>query len=88
MSDTDLARSWRGLMGAGGGGAARGGEALRPEAKEKDGREPVTVLSARDLSWSDQLKPWSDRAAEGVHKSEPVLDWFAVLAWVLVLPHV
>jgi hypothetical protein len=29
---------------------ARGGEPLRPEAKEKEGREPATVLSARDLS--------------------------------------
>jgi len=50
MSETDLARSWRGLMGAGI-GTARGGEALRPEAKENEGREPeATVLSARDLS--------------------------------------
>ncbi len=49
MSETDLARSWRGLAGAAGPG--RGGEALRPEAKEKEGREPpATVLSARDLS--------------------------------------
>lgn len=31
-----------------------------PEAKEKEGRWPdATVLSARDLSCSDQLKPWS-----------------------------
>jgi len=50
----DLARSW---MGA----PALGGELL---AREKDGRGPcVTLLSARDLSCSDQLKPcWSDRA--------------------------
>jgi len=47
----DLARSW---MGA----PALGGELL---AREKDGRGPcVTLLSARDLSCSDQLKPcWS-----------------------------
>jgi hypothetical protein len=89
MSETDLARSWRGLMGAGAGGAAaRGGEPLRPEANENDGRGPAaTVLSARDLSCSDQLKPWSGRA-EGEHKSEAVLDWFAVLACEAILPHV
>ena len=59
-----------------------------PEAKENDGRGPeATVLSARDLSCSDQLKPWSDRV-EGEHKSGVVLDWFAVLAWKAILPHV
>jgi hypothetical protein len=51
MSETDLARSWRGLMEPAMAGPGRGGEALRPEAKEKEGREPeATVLSARDLS--------------------------------------
>lgn len=50
----------------------RGGEPVRPEAKENDGREPdATVLSARDLSCSDQLKPWSGRVAEC--KSEAAL---------------
>jgi hypothetical protein len=59
MSETDLARSWRGLVGAGG-GPARGGEPPRPEPKENEGRGPeATVLSARDLSCSDQLNPWS-----------------------------
>lgn len=78
MSDTDLDRSWRGLAGAGG-GWPRGGEAPRPEANENEGRTPVaTVLSARDLSCSDQLKPWSDRA-EGEDKLEPVRGWLAVL---------
>jgi hypothetical protein len=52
MSETDLARSWIGA-------ADRGGE-LDME-KEVRG-PPVTLLSARDLSCSDQLKPcWSDR---------------------------
>lgn len=59
MSETDLARSWC--------GAApppppplRGGDAFRPDAKEMEGRDPETTLfSARDLSCSDQLKPWS-----------------------------
>lgn len=38
----------------------RGGEPVRPEPKEKEGRGPeATVLSARDLNCSDQLKPWS-----------------------------
>jgi hypothetical protein len=50
MSDTDWARSCRGLIG-GGGGAARGGEAPRLAGNENGGREPaLTVLSARDLS--------------------------------------
>ncbi len=85
MSETDLARSWRGLAGA---GAGRGGEALRPEANEKEARGPAeTVLSARDLSCSDQLKPWSERAG-AEHKSEPVLDWLALLAWDEILFHV
>lgn len=52
-SETDLARSWIGA-------AVRGGE---PPAIEKEGRcPPVMLLSARDLSCSDQLKPcWSRR---------------------------
>lgn len=29
------------------------------EPKENEGRVPWTELSARDLSCSDQLKPWS-----------------------------
>lgn len=50
MSDTDLARSW--WVGPLGGDDASG----------KEGRAPVTELSARDLSCSDQLKPcWSAR---------------------------
>lgn len=50
----------------------RGGEPVRPEPKENEGREPeATVLSARDLSCSDQLKPWSGRVAES--KSEVAL---------------
>lgn len=45
---------------------------MRPEPKENEGREPdATVLSARDLSCSDQLKPWSGRVAE--RKSEAAL---------------
>lgn len=33
---------------------------MKPEANENEARGPeVTVLSARDLSCSDQLKPWS-----------------------------
>lgn len=70
------------------GGEARGGEPPRPEAKEKVGREAEeTALSARDLSCSDQLKPWSERA-EGEHGLEHVRDWFAVLAWGDVLHQV
>lgn len=64
MSETDFARSWRGF-GFGMGTAPlptevpRGGEA----AYATVGREPAAMLSARDLSCSDQLKPcWSDRA--------------------------
>jgi hypothetical protein len=81
MSETDLARSWCGLADGGGTPLPRGGEALSPplEAKEKGARAPVTVLSARDLSCSDQLNPWSVRAA-GEVMSEPALNWFAVLA--------
>jgi hypothetical protein len=55
ISDTDLDRSCVATA------PALGGE-LEPEAKEKDGRAPVTELSARDLSCSDQLYPcWSFR---------------------------
>lgn len=51
MSEMDLGRSVTGGL--------RGGE---PDAKENEGRAPVTELSARDLSCSDQLKPcWSGR---------------------------
>jgi hypothetical protein len=50
-----------------------------PVEKLNEGREPETVLSARDLSCSDQLNPWSARA-EGVYTSEAALGWFAVLA--------
>lgn len=50
----------------------RGGEPVRPEPNENEGREPdATVLSARDLSCSDQLNPWSGRVAES--KSEAAL---------------
>lgn len=50
MSETDLARSWW--------AGPLGGE----EASGNEGRAPVTELSARDLSCSDQLKPcWSAR---------------------------
>ena len=60
MSETDLARSWWEGAGPGGPTEARGGEPLKPEAKENEGRGPAaTLLSARDLSCSDQLKPWS-----------------------------
>lgn len=58
---------------------------LTPGAKEIEGRGPeATVLSARDLSCSDQLKPWSERAAGGV-KSEAALELVLVLAWEYVL---
>lgn len=67
ISETDLLRS---CPPEGGTAPGRGGEPVRPEAKEKEGREPETVLSARDLSCSDQLKPWSERA---VNKSEVAL---------------
>lgn len=70
ISDTDLARScWP--------KAGRGGEpaALSPL---KDGRMPDTLLSARDLSCSDQLKLWSARVAERM--SEGDLAGNAVLA--------
>jgi hypothetical protein len=57
ISDTDLVRSW---VPGGAKAPGRGGDPVRPEPKEKEGREPdATVLSARDLSCSDQLKPWS-----------------------------
>ena len=66
MSDTDFARSWF--------GKPLGGE----EASEKEGRAPVTELSARDLSCSDQLKPcWSAR--EGT-LSEETLGCLVLLA--------
>lgn len=57
MSETDLARSWGVLTGR----LARGGEEdmLLAGPKEKEGRCPWTELSARDLSCSDQLNPWS-----------------------------
>lgn len=62
MSETDFALSCR-RPAVGAGAAppteARGGDA----AYETDDREPAAMLSARDLSCSDQLKPcWSDRA--------------------------
>lgn len=45
---------------------------MSPEPKENEGREPeATVLSARDLSCSDQLKPWSGQVTED--KSEVAL---------------
>ena len=79
MSETDLARSWWEGAGPGGPTEARGGEPLKPEAKENEGRGPAaTLLSARDLSCSDQLKPWSTRAAEST--SEGALELFALLA--------
>lgn len=71
MSETDLARSWKPLP-------ARGGEPP-PDAMLKEGRMPETLLSARDLSCSDQLKPWSVRVAERM--SEGDLEGSAVLAW-------
>lgn len=56
ISETDLARSCPPEAKA----PTRGGEPFNPEAREKEGRWPdATVLSARDLSCSDQLKPWS-----------------------------
>lgn len=62
ISDTDLVRSW---VPGGAKAPGRGGDPVRPEPKEKEGREPdATVLSARDLSCSDQLKPWSVRVAD------------------------
>jgi len=85
MSETDLLRSWCAVVVGfppPPGPATllpRGGEPAKPEAKEKEGREPAaTLLSARDLSCSDQLKPWSVRATED--ESEGVLGWFALLA--------
>lgn len=49
-----------------------------PEAKENEGRWPdATVLSARDLSCSDQLKPWSLGVAE--NKSETALGRVVLL---------
>lgn len=48
------------------------------EASENEGRAPVTELSARDLSCSDQLKPcWSGREA----LSDGALGLFMLLAW-------
>jgi hypothetical protein len=44
---------------------------------------PDTLLSARDLSCSDQLKPWSGRAAESM--SEGDLAGCAVLACTLLI---
>lgn len=75
ISDTDLLRSC-----ALGGATApvRGGEPVMPEAKENEGRWPdATVLSARDLSCSDQLKPWSFGVAE--NKSETALGRVVLL---------
>lgn len=69
ISETDLLRSW--VLG-GATAPVRGGEPVMPEAKEKEGRWPdATVLSARDLSCSDQLKPWSFGVAD--NKSETAL---------------
>lgn len=52
MSEMDFERSWFGI--------ALGGEWEPVPWKEKEGRAPVTELSARVLSCSDQLKPnWS-----------------------------
>lgn len=52
MSEMDFERSWV--------GTALGGEWEPAPWKEKEGRAPVTELSARVLSCSDQLKPnWS-----------------------------
>ena len=66
MSETDLARSCRGMP--------LGGD----EASGKEGRAPETELSARDLSCSDQLKPcWSAR--EGT-LSEGILGCLVLLA--------
>lgn len=62
MSETDFALSCRRLpveIGTALPTEPRGGEA----AYETEDREPAAMLSARDLSCSDQLKPcWSDRA--------------------------
>lgn len=52
------------------------------EPKENEGRVPWTELSARDLSCSDQLKPWSGR---GINVSEGFLWVGAVLACAGVL---
>lgn len=62
----DLARSWL--------GSALGGE----EASDNEGRAPVTELSARDRSCSDQLKPcWSARE---LALSERALEGMVLLA--------
>ena len=54
---------------------ARGGEV---EVEESEGRVPVTELSARDLSCSDQLKPcWSARDTD---LSEKTLVYLVLLA--------
>lgn len=69
MSETDLARSWWAIL-------PRGGEL---EPMEKEGRAPVTELSARVLSCSDQLKPcWSARE---LGLSEGALGCLVLLAW-------
>jgi hypothetical protein len=70
MSETDFARSWW--------LSVLGGELERPEPPyEKEGREPVTELSARDLNCSDQLKPWSGREE---YMSEETLGFGTLLA--------
>jgi hypothetical protein len=79
MSETDLALSCEAELGVWPPAVPetdgpRGGDPANVEAKENEGRDPAaTLLSARDLSCSDQLKPWSVRAAEEI-KSEGFLD--------------
>ena len=77
MSETDLARSWKETWPR---VFPRGGEAFMPEANENEGRGPTAaLLSARDLSCSDQLNPWSERA-EGGYVSVPAREEFILLA--------
>jgi hypothetical protein len=72
MSETDLARSC--------GLPPRGGELGMPEPNV--GRAPVTLLSARDLSCSDQLNALSERAES---MSEGVLAGCVLLACVMLV---
>lgn len=70
MSEMDFERSWLGM--------ALGGEWEPVPWKEKEGRVPVTELSARDLSCSDQLKPYWSAREEAL--SEETLGCWMLLA--------